>query len=155
MLAVSLTPEQKQALAQGQPVRMTDPESQLECVLIASYVYDQFRETAESDFPHASSKASVEFEQSRRAFHKELPELLSHPELSGHWVLYQAGRRLATAGTERDLIEECRGRGLKLEDCHLAKIAPYMLPHDEGYEEVDPSFFEFEEVSEPPAHLPA
>ena len=155
MVAVSLTPEQKQALAQGHPVRMTDPESQLECVLIASHVYDQFRKAAESDSPHASGKASVDFEQSRQAFHKELPELLSHPELSGHWVLYQAGRRLTTAGSERELIEECRGRSLKLDDCYLGKIAPYMLPQDEGYEEIDPSFFEFEEISEPPAHLPA
>ena len=155
MAAVSLTPEQKQALAQGQPVRMTDLESQLECVLIASHVYDQSREASESDLPHVRGKASVDFEQSRRAFHQELPELLSHSELSGHWVLYQAGRRLATAGSERELIEECRGRGLNLDDCYLGKIAAYMLPEPEGEDEIDPSFFEFEEISEPPAHLPA
>jgi hypothetical protein len=41
--SVILTNEQREALRQGEALRVTDPETQLECIVVRADVYDRVR----------------------------------------------------------------------------------------------------------------
>ncbi len=139
---MTLTTEQKQALREGAPVRVIEPETQTECVLIRADVFTPppRAESEEFEIPPGIRKAQA-------AFRRDLPALLeSHYD---QWALYHGDQRIGIARTERELLEECKHRGFKPDDYYLGIIAAYTLDDLDGDVEIDPSFFEFDEDESP------
>jgi hypothetical protein len=140
---MTLTTEQKQALREGEPVRVIEPETQTECVLIRADVFTP-------PVPRAGSEDFAippGIRQAQAAFRRDLPALLeSHYD---QWALYHGGERIGIARTEVELLKECKRRGYKAGEYYLELIAPYILEDLEHGAEIDPSFFEFDEEDSP------
>jgi len=138
---MTLTAEQKKALQEGIAVRFIEPETGTPCVLIRADMYAGLPQVAgveeESEIPPGIREAQA-------ALRRDLPALLA--EHYDKCALYHGARRLAIARTERELIEECLRRGLKSDEYYIGKIAHYTLADLESEAEIDPSFFEFDQI---------
>lgn len=137
---MTLTTEQKQALRDGVPVRITEPETQTECVLIRADAYQGTLPAGgdeQFEIPPGIRKA-------QEAFRRDLPALLeTHYD---QWALYHGDERIGIARTERKLLKECERRGYQPDEYYLGKIAHYILEDLSGEVVIDRSLFEFDEI---------
>lgn len=129
---MTLTTQQKQALREGEPFRVIEPEMQTECVLIRADVdgpAPQPNAAGDEEIPPATRKA-------QETFRRDLPSLLeTHCE---QWALYHGEERIEIAPTERELLEECRRRRYKSGEYYLENIAPYIPDElEQGEAEID------------------
>lgn len=119
---IELSTEQRQAMAQGQPVRIIDPETQDSYVLFRAVDYARL----EGAVPRPAGPPRPEFSpmvlRSEQAFWRDLPELLKSRWNRGKWVAYHGEQRVALARSSVDAYQECFRRGLKHEEFYVGKV---------------------------------
>jgi hypothetical protein len=140
---ISLTPEQRQAVEQAgaEPVRLTDPESNDAYYLLKAEVFERVRDVIQPK-PVADLEIPESIRRSKEAFLRDLPSLLGDGKLARLWVAYHSDERIAVGHSQRELIRECLRRGLKEDEYYVGMV----VPHAPEPEQIDPSFFEFEDV---------
>ena len=84
--------------------------------------------------------------RSTEAFLRDLPDLLTHKRWHGRWVLYHGDERIRIARRPDKLLRECSKRDFKDDDFYLGVIGHHPTEPDE----LERSFFEFEEVEPTP-----
>jgi hypothetical protein len=80
--------------------------------------------------------------RARKAFLRDLPELLKNPKYDRWSVAYYQEDRIAFSPSETDVIRECLKRGLKNDEYFIGSIVPY----DDEEWEIDKSLYEFDEI---------
>jgi hypothetical protein len=134
MARTGLTPEQRRLVEQagGRPVRIEDPETHQDYVLLRADVYERVRDVIE---PRSGTGEAVQVPEgiraSQAAFFRDLPELLKDRRLRGRYVAYHGQERIGIAGDDESLIRECRRRGLRREEYDILIIEPQSAEPEE------------------------
>jgi hypothetical protein len=111
---IELTPEQRQAAAQGEPVRVVDEATRNAYVLLRPEVFEQI--TGASQPPPAQEASPLirpEMLRSQKGFWRDLPELLKSRRNRGKWVAYHGDQRVGLGKTRTELYRHCLARGLR------------------------------------------
>lgn len=138
----TLTAELRQEIerAGDQPVRFEDPETHSTYVLLKAEVYDRIKPLLGSSEP-AVEQIPEGIRRSKEAFLRDLPGLLTRKRWRGRWVLYQGNDQVGMSRNPQKLLRECSKRGMSEDEYYLGVIEP----HPEEPEEIERSFFEFED----------
>ena len=80
--------------------------------------------------------------RSRNAFLRDLPTLLANPKYDRWYAAYSGDERIGIAESSIELIQECKRRGLREDECYIGCIFPHT---DEEEEEIEFGFHEFDE----------
>jgi len=141
----TLTAELRQEIekAGDVPVRIEDPETHTAYVLLKAEVYDRIKPLLGSE-DEATDQVPEGIRRSKEAFLRDLPKLLARKRLRHRWVLYHGEDQIGISRNPQKLLRECSKLALKDDDYYLGVIEPH---HPEP-EEIEHSFFEFDE-SEP------
>jgi hypothetical protein len=139
----TITPEQRREIEQagGEPVRVTDPETNDAYYLLKAEVFERIRDVIQSGSV-AGQVVPEGILRSKAAFLRDLPRLLENKKLARQWVAYHGEERIGVARTERELIQECLRRGLKQDEYYVDMVIPHS-PEPEEIEGGGP--YEFEE----------
>ena len=139
----NLTSELRQEIekAGDDPVRIEDPETRTAYVLMKAEVYERIK------LPLASGRTATEqvpqgIRRSKEAFLRDLPGLLTRKKWHRRWVLYRDDEQIGIARRPDRLLRECARRGLRNDEFYLGVIEP----HSSEPEEIERSFFEYEEA---------
>jgi hypothetical protein len=118
---IELSPEQRQAAAQGKPVAIIDPLTHDAYVLVRAEV---FARLAPQDSPveHLDPGIPPLVLRSQQAFGRDLPELLKHKRNRGKWAAYNGEERVAVSASDVDAYQECFRRGLKREEFYVGRV---------------------------------
>ena len=79
----------------------------------------------------------------KEAFRRALPGFLTRPRLRSKWAAFHGDEQVGLAPKPEALIGECVRRGLAHDQYYVGCIRPQAVEP----EEVDPSFFEYEDFS--------
>jgi hypothetical protein len=133
---MTITPELKQAVEQagGRPVRIEDPETHAQYVILKAEVYDRMK----PDLENGHEKVSQGIRRSRDAFLNALPDLLKTHK--GRWACFRGGERIGIAKDKTSLVRESLRRGF--DDYYVGMIVPH--PDGDEVEEIEDSFVEFD-----------
>jgi hypothetical protein len=147
---IELNPEQRQAMAHGEPVRIIDPLTQDAYVLVRADLYARLAGAPQrpAGQPHPEIPPLVL--RSQQAFWQDLPELLKNQRNHGKWVAYHGGERVAFGRSDVEAYQECFRRGLKHEEFYVGRVEadPDGVP-PWGTLEADRSLFEVTEGTPP------
>jgi hypothetical protein len=117
-----LNTEQRQAMAQGQPVRIIDPETHDAYVVVPAAEYERLAGAPQ----HAAEAAHPEIAplmlRSQQAFWRDLPGLLMDRRNHRKWAAYHGEDRVAIARSEVDAYQECLRRGLNRGEFYVGKL---------------------------------
>jgi hypothetical protein len=119
---IELNPEQQQAAARGEPVRIIDPSTHDAYVLVRAEVYERLSDESPRPVHHPIPEISPMVLRSQQAFWQDLPELLKKKRNRGKWAAYFGGERVAIVRTEVEAYQECFRRGLKDEEFYVGKL---------------------------------
>ncbi len=148
---IELDSEQRQAMAQGQPVRIIDPVTHDAFVLVRAEDYARLAERPQrpADEPHPDIPPGIL--RSQQAFWRDLPRLLMDRRNHRKWAAYHGEERVVIARSEVDAYQACFRRGLQRDEFYVGKLEadPDGIP-PWGTIECDRSLYEFTEVGEPP-----
>lgn len=152
---IELSPEQRRAMALGEPVHIVDPVSHDAYVLVPAETYARL--AGETGRPEAPPRPEIPpmVLLSMQAFWRDLPGLLAHRRNRRRWAAYHGDERVAIAPSQAAAYQECLRRGLEPGQVYVGRlesdpdgIAPW------GTFESDRSFFEFTDTGrvgdEPP-----
>jgi hypothetical protein len=111
-------------------VRLEDPETHQDYVLLRADVYERVRDVIE---PRSSDEIHVPegIRGSQEAFFRDLPELLKDRRLRGRYIAYHGDERIGIARDDKPLIRECLRRGLKPEEYDILIIEPQSAEPEE------------------------
>ncbi len=116
---IELNAEQREAMAQGQPVRITDPVTQDAYVLFRAMDYARL----DGALPRPVEPPPPEIEpmllRSMQTFWRDLPELLKHRRNRGKWAAYHGEERVAISRSEVNAYQACFRRVLKREEFYI------------------------------------
>jgi hypothetical protein len=121
---IELNPEQRQAMAQGEPVHIIDPESHDAYVLVPAEVYARLAEAPRRPEGEPNPEISPMVLRSMQAFWRDLPKLLMKRRNHKKWAAYHGDERLAITRSDVDAYQECFRRGLKHEEIYVGKLEP-------------------------------
>src|SRR5438105_12771558 len=147
-MKIELSNEQQQAVQQGRPVEIVDPNTERAYLIIARDAYEPSR--ALQDRP-ASAVAAEDTSgippgilRSQQAFWNDLPELLKTRHNHGRWVGYYGDQRVGIAGTKTQLVRAIHQHKISRAECYLAVIRPREIPpwETEEIEPLGPQHFE-------------
>jgi hypothetical protein len=144
---IELDSEQRQAIAQGQPVRIIDPVTHDAYVLVRAEEYERL--AAAPGQPHPDIPPGIL--RSQQAFWRDLPRLLMHRRNHRKWAAYHGDERVVIARSAVDAYRECVRRGLDSSEYYVGRLEPDpggVPPW--GPHECERSLFEFTEVGDPP-----
>jgi hypothetical protein len=130
---IALTEEQRRALERGTPVRLEDPSSRAQYVLLRAEQYDRVRHLLE-DQPLDHFAVAPGVRKSKEALRRDLPQLLVDERLRGRYVAYHGDERVGIAPAVDDLIRECVRRGLPDDQYYVRVIEPTQLIEEEEIE---------------------
>jgi hypothetical protein len=132
MSTTRLTPELRRLIEQSgdRPIRMEDPDTHQDYVLIRADLYERFREVVEQGSGQPIHVPEG-IRMSQEAFFRDLPELLAQPRLRGQYVAYRGVERVKVAKSERSVLQECVRRGLSEEEFDVFIIEPQTLEIEE------------------------
>jgi len=147
---IELTPEQRQAVEQGQPVRIVDETTHDAYVLVRAEVFERMAGVMQTP-EEAHVEIPPQLLRSQQAFWRDLPELLKSRRTRGKWVAYHGGERIGVAATDDELIRECLRRGLGKDEYYLDVIEPMPQPPWLLVEEVSYGLAEYIEEPAPPS----
>jgi hypothetical protein len=141
----TLSAELRQAIekAGDDPVRIEDPETHTAYVLLKAEFYDRMKPLLRSE-DQATDQVPEGIRRSQEAFLRDLPKLLARKRLQRRWVLYHGNEQIRISRNPQKLLRECAKLDLRDDDYYLGMIEP----HPPEPEEIERSFFEFDE-SEP------
>ena len=147
---IELNPEQRQAMAQGQPVRIVDPLTHDAYVLFRAVDYARLEGALPRPVEEPPPEIAPMILRSMQAFWRELPELLKHRRNRGKWAPYHGEERLAVARSSVEAYQECSRRGLKHAEFYVGwlKEDPDGIP-PWGTIEGDWTFYEVTEDDPP------
>jgi hypothetical protein len=148
---IELSPEQRQAMAQGEALRIVDPLTHDAYVLVRADEFERLVGAPQrhADQPHPEIRPMML--RSMQAFWRDLPGLLMHRRNHRKWAAYHGNERVVIARSEVAAYQECFRRGLKRGEFYVGKLepAPDGLPPWGTYES-DRSFYEATDPDEPP-----
>ena len=119
---IELNPEQRQAIAQGEPVRIIDPSTHDSYVLVQAEVYDRLAGVPLRPAEQPDPEIPPLMLRSQQAFWQDLPQLLKDERNHGKWVAYHGGERVAFVRSDVEAYQECFRRGLKRGEFYVGKL---------------------------------
>jgi hypothetical protein len=119
---IELTPEQRQAVEQGEPVRIVDPATHNTYVVVRAEDFERLSGLLPSLPTAPSPEIPSAILRAQQAFWRDLPELLRKERNRGKWVAYQGDQRIALGKTGTELYQRCFQRGLQRGDFYVAQI---------------------------------
>ncbi len=148
---IELNTEQRQAMAQGQPVRIIDPLTHEAYVLVRSEEYARLAEAREPLGGQSHPKIPPMLLRSQQAFWRDLPGLLMDRRNHRKWAAYHGEDRVAITPSEVDAYQECLRRGLTRGEFYVGKLDahPDGIP-PWGTIECDRSLYEATDPGEAP-----
>jgi hypothetical protein len=140
---IELDPEQRQAVAHGEPVRIVDPLTHDAYVLVRADVYARLAGEAERPSNSPNPEISPQMLRSQKAFWRDLPELLKIKRNRKKWAAYHGDERVAITRSSVDAYQECFRQGLERGEFYVGRLEadPDGIP-PWGTFESDWSFFE-------------
>jgi hypothetical protein len=147
---IELNPEQRQAVAQGEPVHIIDPLTHVAYVLVRAEVYARLAAELQRPAERLDPEIPPLMLRSQQAFWQDLPDLLNDQLNHGKWVAYHGGERVAFGRSDVEAYQECVRRGLKHEEFYVGRLEadPDGVP-PWGTLEADWSLFEVTEGTKP------
>jgi hypothetical protein len=126
---IELTPQQRYAVAKGEPVHVVDATIQETLVLIRADVYKRMAGVPAPPLPEeVSSFISPQMLRSQQGFWRDLPELLRTRRNRGKWAAYHGDRRVGIAKTKAELYQHCLASGLPRGDFYVGRIEEEETP---------------------------
>jgi hypothetical protein len=119
---IELNPEQRQAIAQGQPVQVIDPVTHDAYVLVRAEDYARLAEWPWRPAEQPHPPIPVMILRSQHAFWRDLPGLLLDRRNHRKWAAYHGDERVAIAGSEVEAYQECFRRGLNRREFYVGKL---------------------------------
>jgi hypothetical protein len=148
---IDLDAEQRQVMAQGQPVRIVDPLTHNTYVLVRDDEYARLVDATRRALGQPNPEIKPKVLRSMQAFWRDLPGLLMHRRNHRKWAAYHGDERVAIARSEVDAYQECFRRGLKRGEFWVGRLepAPDGIP-PWGRIECERSLYEFTDPDDPP-----
>ena len=148
---IELDTEQRQAIAQGRPVRIVDPLTHDAYVLVRAEDYECLAELSQRPVDRPNPEIRPMVLRSMQAFWRDLPRLLMDRRNHRQWAAYHGDERVAITRSDVDAYQECFRRGLKHEEIYVGILepAPDGIPPWGTYES-DWSFYEATDPDDPP-----
>ena len=148
---IELNSEQRQAMAQGQPVQIIDPLTHDAYVLVRAEEYARLAGAPQRPAGQPHPEIAPLMLRSMQAFWRDLPELLKKRRNRGKWAAYHGEERVVIARSEVDAYQECFRQGLKRGEFYVG----WLEPDPEGIPpwgtfQSDRSLYEFTDPDEPP-----
>ncbi len=119
---IELNPEQRQAVAQGEPVRIIDPVTHDAYVLVTAAEYERLAGATQQPAGQPHPKIAPRILQSQQAFWRDLPGLLMDRRNHRKWAAYHGEKRVAIARSEVDAYQECFRRGLNRGEFYVGRL---------------------------------
>jgi hypothetical protein len=143
----ALTPELRQEIekARGNLVRLEDPETRTTYVLLKAEEYDRLKPEAQCDNV-LTEQVPEGIRRSKEAFLRKLPGLLARKRLRGRWIIYHDNVQVEISRRADKLPRKAHRLGLTHDQFYLGVVEP----HFPEPEEVERSFFEFDEFESVP-----
>jgi hypothetical protein len=148
---IELDTEQRQAIAQGRPVRIVDPVTHDAYVLVRAEDYECLAELSHLSADRPNPEISPMMLRSMQAYWRHLPKLLMDRRNHRKWAAYHGDERVAITRSQVDAYQECFHRGLNRGEFYVGKLepAPDGIP-PRGTYECDRSLYEYTDPDEPP-----
>jgi len=143
---IELTPEQRQAVGQGEPVRVIDPTTQDAYIILRAELFEQFAPPPACPARETSPEIAPGIRRSQEALRRDLPQLLGDGGLVHQWAAYHGDERVGIAPDAVTLLRECHRRGFKDDEYYIGWIDPTELIAEE---DIGPRRPELEEVNPP------
>src|SRR5438445_12609562 len=125
-MKIELNDEQQQAVQQGQPVEIVDPNTDRAYLVIAREAYEPGRALHNQPPSPVSGEDTGGIPpgilRSQQAFWYDLPELLKTKRNHGKWVCYHGDQRVGIAGTKTELLRDIHQRNICRGEYYLAVI---------------------------------
>ncbi len=119
---IELNPEQRQAVAHGEPVCIIDPSTHDTYILVRADVYARLADVVDPLATKPSSEIPPLVLQSQKAFWRDLPELLKVKRNHKNWAAYHGDQRVAITRSDVEAYQECLRRGLKHEEFYVGRL---------------------------------
>jgi hypothetical protein len=119
---IELGPEQRQTIAQGQPVQIIDPLTHDAYVLVRAEDYARLTEASPRPAGQPHPEIPPMILRSQRAFWRDLPGLLLDRRNHRKWAPYHGDERVAIARTKVDAYQECFRRGVHRGEFYVGKL---------------------------------
>lgn len=119
---IELTPQQRQAIQKGEPVRLVDPSTRESYILLRAEVYERIAGGPQR--PRETPPAGIDplLLRSMQAFWQALPDLLRDRRKRGKWVAYHGEECVGIGKRQVELYQQCFGRGLQRGEFYVGKI---------------------------------
>jgi hypothetical protein len=148
---IELTEQQRQAIAAnpGTPLRLVDPETHKEFVVLSAETYEAPPKEGKVLFASDEEEAAhfgvyPPLFRGMKAFWRDLPALLKSWWKRGKLVAYHGETRVGTARRETRLFRICQARGIPLDEVFVAAIEDRVQPPWEP-ESFDGTLYEFDD----------
>ena len=145
---IELTPEQRQVVDQGDPVRVVDPDTHGAYVVVRAEVYERLAGPLPRSPDDPLPQVTPMMLRSQQAFWRDLPELLKMKSKKLWWVAYHGDERIGFSKDDAEIYQRCLQRGLRRGDFYVALIREEPTPPWE-VEEIEMSLFECEDDPSP------
>jgi hypothetical protein len=119
---IELNAEQRQAMAQGQPVRIIDPETHDAYILVPAVEYERLTGAPQRHAGQPHPEIAPLMLRSQQAFWRDLPGLLMERRNHRKWAAYHGDDRVAVALSKVDAYKECLRRGLNRGEFYVGKL---------------------------------
>ncbi len=147
---IELTPEQRQAVEQGEPVRIVDETTQGAYVLMRAEVYERMGGVLHPRGGEVSPLIPPAMLRAQQAFWRDLPGLLKDRRNHRKWVAYHGDERVGLGKTSTELYQRCLKMGLRPGDFYIGRVRERPTPPWEPTP-IEESLFEFtDDPSFPP-----
>jgi hypothetical protein len=144
---IELTPEQRQAVRQGQAVRVVDPDSHDAYVVFWAEVYERLAGPWPRPIDEPPAGIQPQLFRSMQAFWQDLPVLIGDTHLRGRWTAYHGGERISVGKTQTEVYQDCLRLGLERGQFYVGLVEEDETP-PWGRVQGDRSLYEFTEQSE-------
>ncbi len=144
---IELTPEQRQAAEQGEPVQVVDATTHDAYVLVRAEVFERMAGVMRTPEHEPPAEIAPWRLHSMQAFWRDLPGLLKTRRNHGKWVAYHGNERIGLGKTQTELYQECFRRGLQRGEFYVGKIKASDIP-PWGTVQVDWSLYEYTHAGE-------
>jgi hypothetical protein len=125
---IELTPEQRQAVGQGQPVRLVDETTHDTYILVRAEMYPQSAGDLQPSADEAASQIQPAMLRAQQAFWRDLPKLLKNRRNHGKWVAYHGDERVGLGPDDGELYRTCLLHGLRRGEFYVARIREREIP---------------------------
>jgi hypothetical protein len=148
---IELDPEQRQAIAQGQPVQIIDPLTHDAYVVVRAGEYARLTGAPRRAAGEPNPEIPPMILRAQRAFWRDLPGLLLDRRNHRKWAAFHGDERVIIARSEVEAYQECFRRGLDRGEFYVGKLAadPDGIP-PWGTIECDRSLYEFTDPDDAP-----